>query len=220
MLTHHPNEMGWASAKPADIAAFGLKEGFDMDRDLEEQPSEYEIWILNEDFCDCVDFIHKEAFFKGSATRDNNDNNSSGSSTALSPALKGPPCGRAKRDEEDSDDSKEDDDTSSPSPRGKAKTSHFGNDDDSDNQEDAGICVTADEMKLVSPSKAGKPRWTRCFCCSKGPFPSPSLIIFDYKVFHSEHCLAKFKADLVHPRPCGPEVKSCNSNFNDLLISS
>jgi len=96
MLTHHPNEMGWASAKPAGIAAFGLKEGFHMDWDLEEELSENEIWILNEDFYDCVDeyqklhpnndidFIHKDDFFKGSAAQDNNAS-SSGSSTALSP---------------------------------------------------------------------------------------------------------------------------------------
>jgi len=138
--------------------------------DLEEQPSECEIWILNEDFCDCVeefqklhpsddiDFIHKEAFFKGLAGRDNDNDSSSGSSTAISPALKGPPRSRAKQDEEDSDDTEDDNDTPSPNPRGKAKMSHFGNDDDSDNQEDAGICVTADEMKLASPSEAGKPR--------------------------------------------------------------
>jgi len=218
MLTHRPSEMGWASTKPVGIAAFGLKEGFDMDRDLEEQPSEYKIWILNEDFYDCVkefqklhpgddiDFIHKEAFFKGSANRDNDDDNSSSSSTALSPALKGPPLGRAKRDDKDSDDSEDDNETPHPSPRGKAKTSHFGNDDDSDSQEDAGIYVTADEMKLASPSKAGKPRWARCFRCAKGPFPSLSLIVFDCKVFHSEQCLAKCKADLVHPTPDGADL--------------
>jgi len=109
MLTHHPSEMGWASPKPASIAAFGLKEGFDMDRDLEEQRSEYEIWILNEDFYDCVDehqklhpnnnidFIHKEDFFKGSNVQDNDNHSSSGSSTALCPLLKGPLCGRTKQ---------------------------------------------------------------------------------------------------------------------------
>ena len=213
MLTHHPNEMGWASAKPAGIAAFGLKEGFDMDRDLEEQQSEYEIWILNEDFYDCVaefqklhpsddiDFIQEEDFFKGSANLDNDDDSSSGSSTALSPALKGPPRGRAKRDEDDSDDSEDDDETPHPSPSGKAKTTHFGSDDDSENREDSGTHVTADEMKVASPSEAGKPRWARCFRCARGPFPSPSLIVFDCKVFHSEQCLAKFKAELVHPTP-------------------
>jgi len=32
------------------------------------------------------------------------------------------------------------------------------------------------------------------------------LIVFDCKVFHSERCLAKFKADLVHPTPDGADL--------------
>lgn len=59
MLTHHPSQMVWASAKPADIAAFGLKERLDMDRDLEDQQSEYKIWIMNEDFYACIDEFQK-----------------------------------------------------------------------------------------------------------------------------------------------------------------
>jgi len=218
MLTHHPNEMGWASTKPAGIVAFGLNDGFDMDWDLEEQPSEHEIWILHEDFYDCVeecqklhpnddiDFIHKEDFFKGSAAQDNDNDSSSGSFTTLSPVLKGPPHGRAKPAEDDTDDSEDDNETPHPSPRGKAKTPHFGNDDDSDNEEDFGTHVMVDEMKMASPSETGKARWAWCFCCSKGLYSSLSLIVFDCKVFDSEQCPTQFKANIVHPTPHGADL--------------
>jgi len=93
-----------------------------------------------------------------------------------------------------------------PSPRGKAKKSHLGNDNDLDKEECTGIYVTPDEMKLASPSEVGKPRWGWCFHCGNAPFCSQSLIVFDCKVFHSEQCLEKFKAEIVHPTPNGADL--------------
>ena len=219
MFTHHPSEVAWASAKPAGIAAFGLKEGFDMDRDLEEQPEEYEIWIMNDDFYHCVaefdrrhpndkiDFIRKEDFFKKPDANDlDSDDSSSGSSTALSPTKKTPPRGMPKRTDSDSDESDDEDEAPQPSPGGKAKKAPFGNDSDDESEEDSGRIVTIDEMRMASPSEEGKPRWGRCFRCGRGPFSALSLVVFDRKVFHSEQCLQKFKADIAYPTPGGADL--------------
>jgi len=196
ILTHHPKEMAWASAKPAGIAAFGLKEGYDMELDkTEDQVDHYEIWVLNEDFYDCVTEFYKRfpnpriEIIQHDDFYAKDDSSTNGSSTRMSSPDSKPksnPKGKPKRGESDSESS---------------------DDESSNEEEDTGQIITDEQLMSAQPTEIGKPRWARCFRCTR-LFVTESLIVHSGKVFHSQQCLAKFQGEIPFPTPKGADLAS------------